>query len=211
MNKIHNNLIGIWPTIGILIFVVIYIYSSTLYPGGSQADLNSVGFDWINNYWCNLMNEKGMNGQMNPASPFAISAMIILFISLMLFFIQFARKFATNRIWRITIQTFGTAAMIFAALIFTKYHDLMTILSSVFGVVVVIGIILEIYKSKMIIFKLSGIVCIILLALNNYIYYSGQMIDYLPFIQKITFALVLIWVIGLNYQLTGKNVLHHQI
>jgi len=211
VNKIHNNLIGIWPTIGILIFVVIYIYSSTLYPGGSQADLNSVGFDWINNYWCNLMNEKGMNGQMNPASPFAISAMIILFISLMLFFIQFARKFATNRIWRITIQTFGTAAMIFAALIFTKYHDLMTILSSVFGVVVVIGIILEIYKSKMIIFKLSGIVCIILLALNNYIYYSGQMIDYLPFIQKITFALVLIWVIGLNYQLTGKNVLHHQI
>ncbi|WP_373517680.1 hypothetical protein [Pricia sp.] len=183
--------------------------SSTQYPGGLIADLNSVGFDWINNYWCNLMNEKGMNGQINPARQFAISAMIILCISLMLFFIQFARKFATNRIWRITIQTFGTVTMILAALIFTEYHDLMTLLSSIFGVVVLTGIILEIYKSKMKLFKLTGKVCIILLALNNYIYYSGQMIEYLPFIQKITFALGLIWVIGLNYQLTGKNVVQH--
>lgn len=166
--------IALTNTIGILIFVGLYIYSSKLYPGGSQADLNSIGFDWINNYWCNLMNEAGMNGQPNPAKPFAISAMIILCTSLAIFFIQFAKKLAKSRFWKFTIQISGILTMIFAILIFTKYHDLMTTLSSIFGVIVVVGIIWEIYKSKIAIFRSSGIVCIILLALNNYIYYSEQ-------------------------------------
>ncbi len=153
------------------------------------------------------MNQQGMNGQPNPAMPFAISAMIILCFSLTIFFIQFARKFVKSQFWKITIQISGILTMIFAILIFTKYHDLMTTLSSIFGVFVVIGIIQEIYKSKLYIFKSSGIVCIILLAVNNYIYYSGQWIEYLPLIQKITFAFVLIWIIGLNYKVTQKNVL----
>ncbi|MGB5430515.1 MAG: hypothetical protein WBM94_12640, partial [Eudoraea sp.] len=59
------------PTVGILIFIGLYIYAASLYPGGSQLDSNSLGFDWMNNYWCNLMNENGMNGLENPARPFA--------------------------------------------------------------------------------------------------------------------------------------------
>lgn len=207
----YKRILGFLPTIGILIFVGLYIYSSLLYPGGSQADLNSVGFDWINNYWCNLMNKQGMNGQPNPARLFAIVGLIILCISLMLFFIQFARKLATSRFWKITIQIFGIISMVFAILIFTKYHDLMTAISSIFGVFVVIGIILEIYKSKMKSFKLSGIMCIMLLAFNNYIYYSKELIEYLPLIQKITFVFVLIWIIGLNYKLTKKKVIQNGI
>lgn len=202
-NKLRN-LIRILPTIGILIFVGLYIYSSLLYPGGSQADLNTIGFDWINNYWCNLLNEKAMNGQINPSRPFAISAMIILCLSLMLFFIQFSRKLVTNRFWKITIQISGVMSMLFAILIFTEYHDLMTTLSSIFGVFVVIGIIWEVYKSKMYVFKWSGILCIVLLTANNYIYYSEQRIEYLPLIQKITFVVVLIWIVGLNFKLTKK-------
>ncbi|WP_252736470.1 hypothetical protein [Maribacter dokdonensis] len=213
MNKVkkHKIVLQFLPTIGIIIFVGLYVYSAKLYPGGSQANLNSVGFDWINNYWCNLMNEKGMNGKQNPAKPFAISAMVILCFSLTIFFIQFARKFARNRFWKIIIQIFGVLTMAFAVLIFTEYHDIMTTLSSIFGVFVVIGIIWEVYKSELNVFKTSGIACIFLLVGNNYIYYSGQLIEYLPLIQKITFLFVLIWIIGLNYKLTGKNVLQHNL
>lgn len=207
----YRNFIGLLPTIGILIFVGLYIYSSLLYPGGSQADLNAVGFDWMNNYWCHLMNEQGMNGQTNPARPIAITAMIILCLSLLLFFIQFSRKFAKSRFWKITIQLFGIISMLFAIFIFTKQHDLMTTLSSIFGVFLVIGIIWEVYKSKMTIFKWRGIVCIFLLVLNNYIYYSEQRIEYLPVIQKITFVVVLVWIIGMNYSLTRKSSMHKRL
>jgi len=54
-------------------------------------------------------------------------------------------------------------------------------------------------------YKISGLICIMLLGMNNYIYYTQQFIDALPFIQKITFAFVLIWIIGLNYEMIKKK------
>ncbi len=151
-----------------------------------------------------------MNGQINPARTYAITAMVILCVSLIFFFVQFAQKFAQNRFWKHVIKIFGILTMFFAILIFTKYHDLMTTISSVFGFFVVIGIIYEVYRSNLNLFKIGGIICLILLVLNNYIYYTGNGIDYLPLIQKITFAIVLIWIIGLNYKLTKQNVLQHR-
>ncbi len=201
MRKKSYAIFRLLPILGILIFIGLYIYSTTLYPGGSQADLNSTGFSWMNNYWCNLMNEQGMNGQFNHARPYAISAMLILCFSLMLFFVSFPSKFPLHKFWKLTIQIAGIISMLFAALIFTQYHDLMTILSSIFGAFVVIGIIWTVYKSKMTAFKISGVVCIVLLALNNYIYYSQHMIDFLPLIQKITFAFVLLWISTLNWKM----------
>ena len=189
------------PIIGIVTFISLYIFSSTLYPGGSQADLNSEGFDWVNNYWCNLMNEKGMNGQPNPAMPYSILAMVILCLCLMFFFNQFAQIYSKSKIWKRIIKTSGIISMSFAILIFTKYHDLMTILSSLFGLFVVIGIIIELYKSELTLYKISGVVCILILGLNNYIYYSQQFIETLPLLQKITFSIVLLWIIGLNYEM----------
>ena len=202
--RVYKSIIGFLPTLGILIFGGLYVYSSSLYPGGSQADLCSEGFDWVHNYWCNLMNIQGMNGQLNPARPFAIFAMVVLCISLMLFFIRFAKNQSTSHFWKISIQLCGVISMVFAMFVFTAYHDLMTILSSVFGVIVVIGISWEVYKSKMHFFKLSGFACILLLGLNNYIYYTQHLIEYLPFIQKATFVLVLVWVMMLNHSLTKK-------
>lgn len=193
------------PFLGILIFIGLYIFSSTLYPGGSQIELNAKGFDWINNYWCNLLNEKGMNGQLNPAKPFSILAMFILCISLMIFFIQFAKTFPKSKLWKRIIRVNGILSMLFAILIFTKYHDLMTTISSIFGLFVVIGIIREVYISELTIYKISGILFILLLGVNNYIYYTQQFIKHLPLIQKITFVFVLIWIIGLNYEIIKKK------
>ncbi|MFT5819898.1 MAG: hypothetical protein ACI8ZM_001123 [Crocinitomix sp.] len=193
------------PTIGIIIFVGLYFYAASLYPGGSQADLNSVRFDWMHNYWCNLMNETAMNGLENPSRPIAIAAMFVLCSSILLFFFQCATQLVTNKTWRLIIRAFGTLSMVSASLIFTQFHDIMTILSSVIGILVVIGIIWAVYKSNLTFFKISGIVCILLMLLNNYIYYSLNGIEFLPFIQKITFAAVLIWIVGLSLKLRMIN------
>lgn len=151
------------------------------------------------------MNEEAMNGTFNPARPYAIVAMIILCFSFALFFIQFARRLVNSVFWKVAIQISGSLSMLFAIFIFTEYHDLMTSLSSLIGAIAVIGVIRTVYQSKMTLFKISGILCILLLALNNLIYYSHQFIGYLPLIQKITFALVLVWIVGLNFKLILKK------
>ncbi len=202
---IQQKILYLIPPLGIMLFIGLYVYSSTLYPGGSQADSYSPGFDWINNYWCNLMNKEGMNGITNPARPFAILAMVILCFSLTIFFIQFARNYARTPFWKRMIFINGILSMLFAVLIFTRFHDVMTIISSCFGLFVVIGIIWELYKGQLTVYKISGLCCILLLIANNFIYYSGNFIEGLPLLQKITFAIVLLWIVGLNRELSKQN------
>ena len=196
------NLKDILPSLGIVIFIILYAYATTLYPGGSQADLHSKGFDWINNYWCNLMNAQAMNGQLNPARLISIPAMIILCFSLLSFFFMFSKVLASNSIWRKIIQISGTISMLFASLIFTELHDLLTTISSLFGLFTLIGIILGLAKSNLTMYKLTGGICVLFLAFNNYIYYSKVFLSALPLLQKVTFAIFLLWIAGLNWEMS---------
>ena len=204
--KSAKDLLTFLPTFGILIFIGLFVYSASLYPGGSQADINSVGFDWFNNFWCNLMLENGLNGQENPARSIAILSMIVLSSSMTLFFFQFAMHFVRNRVWKMIIKITGALAMLSAAFIFTRYHDIMTTILSVCGVLGIFGIIRALHKNNLTFFKISGIVCMILVGINNLFYYSENLIEYLPVTQKITFILMLAWTVGLNLKMKNKNV-----
>lgn len=207
----NNDLLRLLPTFGILIFIGLYIYAATLYPGGSQADINSVGFDWRNNYWCNLMSENAINGLENLASPVALAGMVILCSSMTLFFFQFANYFVKNGIWKITIKTAGAMAMLSAVFIFTEYHDIMTTILSICGVVGIIGIIRALHKNNLTFFKVSGIICMVLVGINNLFYYNENLIQYLPIIQKVGFILILAWTIGLNLKMKNKNMLQQNL
>src|SRR5215471_13752953 len=84
-----NSIWILTPVFGALLFVVLYIIAADSYPGGSQADKNSVGFSWINNYWCNLLNDNAVNGQHNPAKPVAMAGMLVLCVTLSFFWYIF--------------------------------------------------------------------------------------------------------------------------
>jgi hypothetical protein len=62
------------PSIGVILFFLFFIYAASLYPGGTQFDKSTQGFDWVNNYWCELATEEAINGQPNAAMPYAVTA-----------------------------------------------------------------------------------------------------------------------------------------
>ena len=206
-----KHFLRLLPTFGILIFIALYIYATTLYPGGSQADINSIGFDWRNNFWCNLMDENAMNGVENPASPVALIGMVILCSSMTLFFFQFANYFVKNGIWKMTIKIAGALAMLSAAFIFTKYHDIMTTILSICGVVGIIGIIRALHKNNLTFLKVSGIICMALVGVNNLFYYNENLIKFLPVVQKVGFILILAWTIGLNLKMKNENEIQQRV
>ena len=201
-----KGLLKFLPTIGILVFIGIYIYASQLYPGGSIADINSIGFDWSNNHWCNLMRERGLNGIQNQARPVAIAGISILCFSMIIFFIQFANYFEKSRNWNITIKISGGLAMLSATFIFTEYHDIMTTILSICGTIVLIGMIRALHINKLTFFKVMGVFCVLIIGLNNFFYYSEDLIQYSPLVQKGAFLLILSWTIGLNFIINRKNV-----
>ncbi|AXG71462.1 hypothetical protein KORDIASMS9_03719 [Kordia sp. SMS9] len=204
--KSTKNIRRLLPTFGILIFIGVSFYAASLYPGGSQVDANAEGFDCFNNYWCNLMSEKGENGVENPARWVAIASMAFLCASMILFFFYFATTFEKNNLWKRTIKISGAVSMSAGALIFTTYHDVMTTILSVFGTLVIIALLRTLYKRNMMFYMVSGVVCIILIVLNNLFYYTESLLPYLPTTQKITFILILAWTIALNFKMIQNKM-----
>ena len=184
--------------IGIVVSLMFISFAAAHYPGGSQSDPNSIGFDWKNNYLCNLFNPKAVNGAENPYRFAAIFGMLILCISLGIFFYRISNKVTFGAPAKI-IKYFGIGSMIFAFLVVTPYHDSMTTTSSVLALVSLFYTTVFILKSKLTFFKALSVVGIAVLYFTNYIYYTRNMLQLLPIMQKVSFLMIIIWMLGLEY------------
>ena len=204
---------SIWiliPLIGSFLFIILYIIAALLYPGGSGANKTAIGYSWTNNYWCNLLSEKAINGQINTARPVAVTAMFILGLSLSSFWIQFPTLIQLKRYYKLLIQLAGTVCMLLSFLLLTNVdHDLAINTSSAFGLIAMMGTLGALYQLKWKWLFALGLFDLLLIALNNYLYHSNEMI-YLPVVQKISFLFLLSWfsLISINlYQKSGSGVI----
>lgn len=182
------------PLMGIPLFVLLYICASFYYPGGSQADAQSTGFSWVHNYWCNLLNSNAINGQPNPAQPIAMTAMVVLCMSLAAFWYLFPmisnHKTLPSRITQLTgITAMGTALLLNSSL----DHDMITNLASLLGLVAVVGTLIILRRLHWNTLFWFGTMNLLLVILNNFLYYNPDLIRFLPLIQKISFAAFLVW------------------
>jgi hypothetical protein len=184
--------------IGIILGTALLLISTMFYPGGSQADLNSPGYDWKNNYLCNLFDIKAMNGAYNQARTWAVAGMFFLCLSVALFFIDFSEKIPVKSASRI-IRFSGTGAMIFAFLTVTSYHDLMVTLANTLALVSLFYITFFIFKTKMNLLKLLTVFCLLIAYACTYIYYTRHYLELLPFLQKVDLLFILTWLLCLNY------------
>jgi hypothetical protein len=197
------------PVIGILLFIVLYIIAALLYPGGSQVNANSKGFSWVNNYWCNLLNKNAVNSDVNAARPVALAASFVLCLILSFFWYHFPRHINFTKYGRLTIQFSGAVATIVGMFLFTGLHDTVVNVAALFGVVALTGTLIGLYKSNCYGLFWFGIFNLLLVVLNNYIYYTKGLIIYLPAIQKISFTSFLLWIciVSMNiYQKTKPEI-----
>ena len=193
------------PTFGTLIFVILYIIATFLYPGGSQVDKNSIGFSWINNYWCNLLNENAINGQPNSARFIALLGMFVLCLTLSSFWLLFP-SYTNFKNWgKLIIQISGIIAMAIGMFLFTKFHDAIINLAGLFGLIALCGTFIGLYKNKWYGLFYFGILNLLLIGLNNYVYYTKGLMIYLPIVQKLTFLSYLIWVCSMDIKMYSEK------
>jgi hypothetical protein len=197
------------PILGTASFAILYFVATFYYPGGSQFDKNSIGFSWKDNYWCNLLNDEAINGQSNSAQPIALTAMLLLCVTLAFFWLQFPKYTNLSKTYKLTIQVSGTLAMLIGLFLFTKFdHDLITNLASLFGLIATIGTFMGLFKNGWKTLFYFGVLNILLVIANNFLYYNKDLISYLPIVQKITFVTFLIWICLIDlkiYRLTKEK------
>jgi len=77
---------------GILIATVLLGIAIRYYPGGSQKDPSSPGYDWTNNYLSNLFSPYAFNGMNNSARLWAIGGVFFMSASFAVFLFNFQQK-----------------------------------------------------------------------------------------------------------------------
>jgi hypothetical protein len=203
--------IAFWPLLsigGMLLFVVYFLLAAYYYPGGSNANLHANGFSWMNNYWCELLGENAKNGMRNLARPYAMTGMISLSISVTIFWWNIPTiVFEKSRLIREIMRYCGMLSMFFSALIFTEWHDGIIYAAVISGAVSFTLLFYELFRNKRDILSYFGVVCLGFIFMNCIIYISNFGIGYLPLIQKITFAITLIWIILVILQLKKHSYL----
>ncbi|MGI4886823.1 MAG: hypothetical protein ACRYFR_17845 [Janthinobacterium lividum] len=203
-NRPPNPLWQLAPMGGIAVFLALYAAAAALYPGGSPADKAAKGFSWQHNYWCNLLNVNAINGQPNAARPVALLAMGVLCLSLIIFWHYLPRLFDFSSFGSKIMRSAGMLSMVSAGFIFTAQHDLVLNIAGAFGLVALTGTFVGLYKTKQINLLRLGGLCVLLLAANNYVYYTNAFLYFLPVIQKTTLLIFLAWISLLDLGLYRK-------
>ncbi|RYG36583.1 MAG: hypothetical protein EOO01_30710 [Chitinophagaceae bacterium] len=181
------------PIIGFILFIILYVVAASLYPGGSEIDRFARGFSLRHNYWCDLLQYKSENGQTSPSRPVAILALGILSLSLALFWLIMPPRLTKKVLTKRTIQSTGMVSMLILFFLQAESHDIILNIASITGCIAIASMIYLLFRAGLYVLFSMGVVGILLLALNIYIYYSKTGIYYLPLIQKFSFALLLLW------------------
>ncbi len=181
------------PVAGILLFAVLYLLAAYLYPGGSEFNPNATGFSWTENYWCNLLNKKAINGRHNIGRPYALMALAVLAFTLTLFWHLFALLLSTSRKSKLLIQVSGTLSMLIFILFSSAYHDIIINLSGLFGLIAFLKTMAELKRQRVTGIWYFGVLNLLLVAANNILYYNTTWRIHLPTVQKVTFLTFLSW------------------
>ena len=203
--KFSNKGWVLLPVWGIALFVALYIIATFLYPGGSDANKMTAGFSWQHNYWCELMASHAQNGKANTARPVAIAAMFVLAISLIIFWYQIPFLFNGRKTGNLVIRYCGAGSMLVVPFMFAGRHDTVMNIAGLLGCTAIAVLMAKLYTHKMYGFFIYAILCILLCAVNNYVYYTGNFFYWLPIIQKISFVVFLLWFALLTVKLSNSN------
>ena len=187
-----------------LLFVVFYVFAALKFPGGTYANPRQKGFSFIENYLCDMLDNFTYLLEDNPAKLYARIALGFLCFGILLFWFHLPKLFEKKTKRTQIMQLSGMAAMLVTVFLQSGNHDLVTFLAGFFGAVAMILSFIELYKSGYKGYMVIGIVCLILILLNYYIYETRHWKEILPLLQKVTTVAGLIWFSALNLKLLRK-------
>jgi len=182
---------------GVVISFLLMIVATSIYPGGSMFDMNSVGFDWTKNFISNLFATKALNGAENPSRIWACLGMIILPSCYAIFFINMSKKIPDKNAAFI-LKYGGSVNILFMFLIITPLHDLMLNISITLFWTCIFIVTVFVLKTRLHLAKFFCVVCLLNFYYSIYLWATNDW-SMLPIMQKINFINSALLILGLEY------------
>ena len=192
------------PLFGMVLFVFLYIIAALKYPGGSWAMPQQNGFSFSNNYLCDLLDHKAINGELNNARYIARTSLGVLCLSLIVLWNYLPSLFKGKSFNKKIMWLSGIASLVATSFLSSGTHDRTVHIAGFFAVIAFLTCLVELLRAKHIKLLVFGIGCLIIFLVNYYIYETDSYIRLLPIIQKITFVSCIIWFVFLDLVLYRK-------
>jgi len=187
-----------WPLLGALCSLFLFFAAAHFYPGGTIASTQTVGYDWTNNTISALFQPNALNGNINPARYFAITAMLIYCLSLIFIFRKISKN-SVSKVHQKTIEIAGIGFAVYTFLIVTPMHNLMVSIALVFFLVTVVSMLHNLYLQNNKPLVIMGIVCVSIPLINATLYYGDFIHEILPSVQKTGAFACAVWFIFVYY------------
>ena len=192
--------------IGVVLSLILMIIATSIYPGGSMFDKNSIGFDWTKNFISNLFATKALNGSENSSRIWACLGMIILPFSYAIFFSNMSKKIPEKNVAYV-LKYGGAINILCMVLIVTPLHDLMLNISITLFWTCIFIVTVFILKTRLHLFKFFCVVCLVIFYYSIYLWAINEW-DLLPTMQKINFINSTLLILGLEYFTKQKDFAH---
>ncbi|MBJ2173072.1 hypothetical protein JBL43_02405 [Aureibaculum sp. A20] len=206
MNKFDTKYLPYFPIFGLGLYLIVFYFAASAYPGGSYNYPNANnGYSFSNNFLCDAMNPITESGAINNARPIAIISHLILSLTMISFFYILPKVFNEKNRNTQLITYFGIASMTALLFMFTPYHDLMVTFTGVLGTMAMIPLFIELRRFKNKGLKRLMYFCFTLSIIVFLSFQTKIGFYYLPFLQKITFAIDTWWVVSSCLFVINKN------
>lgn len=205
MKKFTTKYLPYFPIFGLGLYILLFTYAATFYPGGSTNHPDAKGYSFFHNLLCDAMDPVTKGGMKNDARFLATISHYILSLTMICFFYLLPKVFNVKNLNTKLTAFFGMATMTVFVLMSTKYHDITVTLTGVFGTIAMIPFFIELYRFQNKAYKQIVYLSFALSIICFLIFETKIGIYYLPIIQKITFGVDTVWVIWTCLIVLHKN------
>jgi hypothetical protein len=190
-------------------FVLLYTVAAWLFPGGTRAEPDRVGFSFLDNYWCDLLDEVTYGGRQNPARPVALVATIILSAGLATLWwsVPASCPDAPRRAALARVSGLGSAMVI--PLIASSHHNVAIDVAGLLGAVAFVAAMSALgHRAGRMLRAVASLA--LALSVTNYVLWRTQIgLPMLPIVQKGAFMAFLGWIVALALRVDPEAAKSH--
>jgi hypothetical protein len=181
------------PNFGIMLFLILYFYAASVYPGGTAFNHATIGYSHLFNFWCDLMDPVTYAGVVNPSRPIALIATVLMPLSFIPVWIFLPNLFKTSDWRNHFVRGAGCVTMMLTACV-PLAHDFIINCAALLGFCALFVTQITLIQSRE--FKLVMVSAVAIgFALANYLMWrTAFMINLMPMVQKMAFLTFFIWV-----------------
>lgn len=200
MISINTRIISILALICIGSFFLFGVLAMQQYPGGTYSQPTAPGFQWLDNYWCDLYALKTFSGETNAARPWAILATGFLAVGFILSWICIPSLFSISRRQMVFIALPGIAGMALTVFLFSPWHDQIIPVSGALLGLSLLATCPPLYRRGYNKYSFWGWLSLLTGIITFVVYQTGQMLESLPILQKLSMFIFTSWIVGMDLE-----------